>query len=81
MRRKLFSAVGIKVAAAFIVLGIVALGVALLKALLMAARLITPRSLAAHVERFDVRSPLHRLAAGRPCSKRPSTIYCLGERR
>jgi NTE family protein len=81
MRRKLFSAVGIKVAAAFIVVGIVALGVALLKALLMAARLITPRSLAAHVERFDVRSPLHRLAAGRPCSKRPSTIYCLGERR
>ena len=63
MRRKLFSAVGIKVAAAFIVVGIVALGVALLKALLMAARLITPRSLAAHVERFDVRSPLHRFAS------------------
>jgi NTE family protein len=63
MRRKLFSAVGIKVAAAFIAVGIVALGVALLKALLMAARLITPRSLAAHIERFDVRSPLHRFAS------------------
>jgi len=63
MRRKLFSALGIKVAAAFIVVGIVALGVALLKALLMAARLITPRSLAAHIERFDVRSPLHRFAS------------------
>jgi NTE family protein len=63
MRRKLFSALGIKVAAAFIVVGIVAFGVALLKALLMATRLITPRSLAAHVERFDVRSPLHRFAS------------------
>lgn len=63
MRRKLFSALGVKVAAAFIVVGIVALGVALSKALLMCVRLFTPRSLAAHVERFDVRSPLHRFAS------------------
>ena len=63
MRRKLLSTLGIKVAAAFIVVEIVALGVALLKALLMAVRLITPRSLAAQVERFDVRSPLRRFAS------------------
>ncbi len=48
MRRKLFSALGIKVATAFVVVGIVAFAVALLKAFLMAARLITPRWLARH---------------------------------
>ena len=63
MRRKLFSALGIKVAAAFIVVGTVALGVALIKTLLKIVSLVTPRSLAAHFERFDIRSPLHRFAS------------------
>ena len=63
MRRKLFSALGIKVAAAFIVVGIVALGVALLKGALMFAHLIMPQSLSRHFERFDLRSPLHRFAS------------------
>jgi NTE family protein len=63
MRRKLFSVLGIKVAAAFIAIGIVALGAALLKTLLKAASLITPRSLSIHFERFDIRSPLHRFAS------------------
>jgi len=63
MRRKLFSALGIKVAAAFIVVGAVALGVALLRALVMIARLSMPRSLSRHFERFDIRSPLHRFAS------------------
>src|SRR5205823_8822357 len=63
MRRKLFSVLGIKVVAAFIVVGAVALGVALLKALLMVARLITPRSLSRHIERSALRSPLHRFAS------------------
>jgi NTE family protein len=63
MRRKLFSTLGIKVAAAFIVVGIVALGVALIKALVKIVRLITPRSLATHFERFELRSPLHRFAS------------------
>lgn len=63
MRRKLFSVLGIKVAAAFMVVGVVALGVALVKALLMVARWIMPRSLSRHFERIDTRSPLHRFAS------------------
>jgi NTE family protein len=63
MCRKLFSAIGIKVAAAFIDVGLVALGVALIKTLLKIARLITPRALSARFERFEVRSPLHRFAS------------------
>jgi NTE family protein len=63
MRRKLFSALGIKVVAAFIAVGLVALGVTLIKALIKIVRLMTPRSLAAHFERIDLRSPLHRFAS------------------
>ena len=63
MRRKLFSPLGIKVAAAFVAVGIVALAVALIKILITVARWITPRLLAAHFERFEVRSPLHRFAS------------------
>jgi NTE family protein len=63
MRRKLFSALGLKVAAAFIVIGLVAVGVALIRTLIKLASLITPRVLAAHVERLDIRSPLHRFAS------------------
>ena len=63
MWRKLFSALGLKVAAAFITIGIVAFGTALIKAFLKIVRLITPQALAAHFERFEVRSPLHRFAS------------------
>jgi NTE family protein len=63
MRRRLFSLLGLKVTAAFIVVGIAALVIALLKALLKVARLITPRSLSAHIESFSIRSPLHRFAS------------------
>jgi NTE family protein len=63
MWRKLFSALGIKVAAAFVAVGLVALGTAPIKAFLKIVRLITPRALAVHFERFEVRSPLHRFAS------------------
>jgi NTE family protein len=63
MCRRLFSLLGLKVIAAFIVVGIVALGIALLKALLGVARLVTPRALSAHIESFTIRSPLHRFAS------------------
>jgi NTE family protein len=63
MRRKLFSALGIRVIAAFVIIGIIALGVALMKMLLKIVSLITPRSLSTHFERFEIRSPLHRFAS------------------
>jgi NTE family protein len=63
MRRKLFSRLGVKVAGAFMVVGLVALGVALIKTLLKIVSLITPRALAAQFERFKVRAPLHRFAS------------------
>jgi NTE family protein len=63
MRRKLFSPLGIKVAAASVAVGIVALAVAAIKTAVKIIGLVTPRSLAAHFERFDIRSPLHRFAS------------------
>ncbi len=63
MCRKLFSVTGIKVVAAFIAVGLVALGVTLIKMLVKMARWATPRALAAHFERFENRSPLHRFAS------------------
>jgi NTE family protein len=63
MRRKLFSPLGINVAAAFVSVGIVALVVAAIKTAVKIIGLVTPRSLAAHFERFDIRSPLHRFAS------------------
>jgi NTE family protein len=63
MARKLFSALGIRVIAAFATVGIVALGVALIKTFLKITGLIMPRSLSRHFERFEIRSPLHRFAS------------------
>ncbi|WP_247344393.1 patatin-like phospholipase family protein [Bradyrhizobium sp. 61] len=63
MCRKLFSWLGIKVAAAFAMIGIVALGITLIKMLMKIARWIMPRALAAHFEQFEIRSPLHRFAS------------------
>ncbi len=63
MRRKLFSPLGIKVTTAFVAVGTVALAVAAIKAAVKIIGLVTPRSLAARFERFDMRSPLHRFAS------------------
>jgi len=63
MVRKLFSALGIRVVAAFAIIGVVALGAALTKTFLKIAGLIMPRSLSRHFERFEIRSPLHRFAS------------------
>jgi NTE family protein len=63
MRRRLFSLLGLKVAAAFILVGFVALGVAFLKTLFKAARVVMPHCLAAHVENGAIRSPVRRFAS------------------
>jgi NTE family protein len=63
MRRKLFTWLGLKVVAAFTVVGAVSIVVTLLKWFFKAVSLVTPRSLARHVERFEFRSPLHRIAS------------------
>jgi len=63
MWRKLFSPLGIKVVAAFALVGIAALVVTLIKTLIKFVSLITPRALAAQFERFELRSPLHRFAS------------------
>ncbi len=63
MCRKLFSRLGIKVAFAFALIGIVALGITLIKMLATTARWIMPSALATHFERVEIRSPLHRFAS------------------
>jgi len=63
MRRKLLSSLGIKVGAAFVAVGIVALAVAAIKTAVKIIGLMMPQTLAAHFERFDIRSPLHRFAS------------------
>ena len=60
---KLLSPLGLKVTAAFALIGAVALGVALIRTVLGILKLIAPSSLARHFESFDVRSPLHRFAS------------------
>jgi NTE family protein len=63
MSRKLLSFLGIKIAAAFVLVGTVALAVVAIKATVNVMSLVIPRSLAVHFERFDIRSPLHRFAS------------------
>jgi NTE family protein len=63
MWRKLFTWLGLKVVAAFLIVGAVGIVIALIKLFLKAVSLVTPRSLATHFERFDLRSPLHRFAS------------------
>ena len=60
---KLFSPLGLKVAAAFALIGAVAIAVALIRTMVGILKLMTPSSLARHFESFDVRSPLHRFAS------------------
>lgn len=63
MCRKLFGPLGLKVAAAFALIGIVAIIVALIRTMVGLLKLVMPGSLARHFESFDVRSPLHRFAS------------------
>ncbi|MBR0707020.1 patatin-like phospholipase family protein [Bradyrhizobium liaoningense] len=63
MCRKLLSPLGLKVAAAFVLIGAVAVVVALIRTMVGVLELITPSSLARHFESFDVRSPVHRFAS------------------
>jgi NTE family protein len=63
MCRKLFSPLGLKVAAAFALIGIVAVMAALIRTMVGILTLITPKSFARHFESFDIRSPLHRFAS------------------
>lgn len=63
MRRKLFTWFGLKVVAAFVILGTVDIAVTLMRWFVRAVSLVTPRSLSTQFERFDIRSPLHRFAS------------------
>src|SRR5260221_4396749 len=63
MCRKLFSPLGLKVVAAFAMIGLIALFVALIRTVISMLRMITPPSLARHFERVEIRSPLHRFAS------------------
>jgi NTE family protein len=63
MCRRLVSALGVKVVAAFILVGAVALGVALIKTIFKIISLVTARSLATNFERIEIRSPLRRFAS------------------
>ncbi len=63
MARRLFSLLGIKIIAAFITIGLVALCAAALKLLVTIARLISPTSLSDKFEQLKIRSPLHRFAS------------------
>src|SRR2546430_2689314 len=63
MWRKLFGVPGIKIIAAFILIGFVAACVALMRLLARSLSLIAPRWLSRHWERLDIRSPLHRFAS------------------
>ena len=63
MCRKLFSPLGLKVAGAFTLIGFVAFCATVIRIVLSVLTLITPRSIARHFERFEIRSPLHRFAS------------------
>ncbi|MGC2225160.1 MAG: patatin-like phospholipase family protein [Methylocella sp.] len=63
MRGKVFGVRGIKIVAAFIVVGFVAACVALVKLPAKCLSLIAPQWISSHWERLDIRSPLHRFAS------------------
>lgn len=63
VRSKVFSWLGVKVVGAFAIVGAVGIVVSLTRWFLKAARLLTPRSVAAQFEGLDIRSPLHRFAS------------------
>lgn len=63
MRGEFFGVLGIKIVAAFVIIGIVAACVVLIKLVAKGLSLIVPRWLSSHWERLDIRSPLHRFAS------------------
>jgi NTE family protein len=63
MRRKLLSLLGLKIIAAFVLVGAVAACVSFLRLLVKGLGLVAPRSIAGHWERLEIRSPLHRFAS------------------
>jgi NTE family protein len=63
MLGKFFGVLGIKIIAAFLMIGFVATCVAFIKLLAKGLSLISPRWLSNHWERLDIRSPLHRFAS------------------
>ena len=63
MRRKLFSLLGLKITAAFVLVGAVAVCVALLRLLVKGLGLVAPGAMTGRWERLEIRSPLHRFAS------------------
>src|ERR1700687_942436 len=63
MRRKLFSLLGLKITAAFVLVGAVAVCVALLRLLVKGLGLVAPGAMTGLWERLEIRSPLHRFAS------------------
>jgi len=63
MARRLFSLLGIKIIAAFITIGLVAMCAALFKLLVAITDLIAPSWLSNKFERLEIRPPLHRFAS------------------
>jgi NTE family protein len=63
MASRLFSPLGIKVIAAFVTIGLVAMCIALFKLLVTIAGFIAPKWLSTKFEQLEIRSPLHRFAS------------------
>jgi NTE family protein len=63
MARRLFSLLGIKIVAAFITIGLVAMCAALFKLLVAITGLVASSWLSNKFERLEIRSPLHRFAS------------------
>ncbi len=63
MRRKLFSSLGLKIIATFVLVSVVAAGVSFLRLLMKGLAFVAPRSIAGRWNRLEIRSPLHRFAS------------------
>ena len=63
MRRKLFSSLGLKIIATFVVVSAVAACVSLLRLLVKGLAFVAPKSIAGRWKRLEIRSPLHRSAS------------------
>jgi NTE family protein len=63
MLAKCFGVLGIKIVAAFVVIGTVAACVAFIRLLARGLSLLVPRWLSSHWEQLNIRSPLHRFAS------------------
>ena len=63
MLQKLFSPLGLRVAVAFVAIGLVAVGIGFIRLLAKVAVALAPARLADKFEEIDLRSPLHRFAS------------------